>query len=155
MPKDVPSYEDLIYENLILKAQLNRSSAATSPTPSTTSIEPFVLDDNVEELEHYLFQSLHGQNRNSSVNGFEDVVFPSQEESIVLIHRAQQWISWVHFALHHPTFEEEHATFWTSCATPSQRLSYDPSWLAIYFSLLSVRVPFSKRTCLFLTLVPV
>jgi hypothetical protein len=128
-----PSYDDLRNENKRLKAIL-ASSVNNVSIPSDN--ESFFLEDAVD-FEHYLFEKLSDRTQNVGMISLHEVEFPPKELSEHLLRQGSLWTSWIHFALHHPTFEEEHRSFWIECETLQQRVNFDPHWLAVYFSFLS------------------
>lgn len=141
----VASYQDLLLENLALKARLHTAPISTPtlaslPQDAGSSLEDdiFVLDDTVESFRGHLFEYLTHNHIPSTVASYDDVEFPTREQSERLVNQAEGRIAWVHFALHHPTFEREHQAFWDERESHTARLAHDPGWLATYFSVLSV-----------------
>lgn len=134
------SYEELVQENEDLKARLNSRSCRSSHSPEYAQEGEFVLNHSLDAFEEHLFESLRTVRQPSTVSTESDVEFPSRPLSEFLLSQGQKTTSWAHFALHHPTFETEHDIFWESCSSSGQHAQYDPFWLALYFSFLSVRV---------------
>ncbi|KAG2165349.1 hypothetical protein VTO58DRAFT_101752 [Aureobasidium pullulans] len=68
---------------------------------------------------------------------WNDIILPSSAASKVLVAHDKLWNSWVHQAIYYPQFEKEHDNFlmMRRCGKPLS--SSDPSWLAIYFSVLA------------------
>lgn len=81
-----------------------------------------------------------GPSRRKSRFTWGDIILPSSETSRVLVAHDRLWNSWVHQALYYVQFEKEHESFliMRRCGKPIE--STDPSWLAIYFSVLAVRL---------------
>ncbi|KAK5224898.1 hypothetical protein LTR72_004679 [Exophiala xenobiotica] len=136
------TYQDLLLENLALRAQVYAANPNTTDSPSTSEDEPFVLDDTIESFGVHLLNSLTCKHLPCTVTTYEDVEFPTRKQSDYLIIQARERIAWIHYALHHPTFEQEHDEFWARNEDHSARLAHDPAWLAIYFSTLSAVLVF-------------
>jgi hypothetical protein len=134
------SYNDLLLENIALKARLHAASSTHQELEVSPNLEDdlFILDDTVESFRCHLFDYLTHNHAPTTVTSYDDVEFPTREHSEHLVNQAEGRIAWVHFALHHPTFEKEHRAFWDERETHEARLAYDAGWLAIYFSVLSV-----------------
>jgi len=71
---------------------------------------------------------------------------PDTKCSRYLLEHGVVWTSWIHFAIHVPTFRLEHSEYWAQSEVVPL-LRRDPSWLAIYFSFLAVR-RFSQKSSL-------
>jgi hypothetical protein len=131
----VLSYEDLLQENAQLRILLNESSAQLGPQNDDEIIE---LSEDLEIFDNLLFESLSDTRRQSTITADSDVEFPSRSLSKYLLTQGYKTSLWSHFAVHHPTFEREHDLFWDSCVDLNQRRMYDPFWLSLYFSFISV-----------------
>lgn len=68
-----------------------------------------------------------------------DVSLPSQEVSARLVDYDERWNSWMHYAVEYPGFHDEHLQFWTSFEAGVGLEDFDPAWLAVYFSIITVR----------------
>lgn len=136
-PRTALSYEELLEENEQLKAHLDKNSRRLS-APRSQYGDDFTLDNTLEDFEKHLFESLTIARQTSSVTSEADVEFPSRQFSNFLLAKGRNTTSWSHFAIHHPTFEVEHHIFWETCSNSRQRAMYEPFWLSVYFSFLSV-----------------
>ncbi|KAJ5592980.1 hypothetical protein N7537_009884 [Penicillium hordei] len=63
---------------------------------------------------------------------------PSKEGSDVLLHHSFTWTSWIHFAIHLQTFEQEHE----SARMSGIFLDCDALWLAVYFGFIAMSLMF-------------
>ena len=130
-------YDELVTENLFLQSKL--AEVSNSSTASRTLFKP---DFTVHEHIQRLFDETEDGEQASPIKEEADIEFPSRALSEVLVGFAGHETAWNHFAIHVPTFQQEHQQFWESNSSDeTQRSSYDPGWLAVYFSLLSVRKP--------------
>ena len=132
-----PSYFDLLEENRRLRAVLDKSSPI--PSDKDEMFCPYVEVPTVTEaFENAIHPTTLNGERPSSVRSISDIYMPSATCSQYLLEHGVVWTSWIHFAVHVPTFRAEHCEYWAqSQITPI--LYRDPSWLAIYFGFLSVR----------------
>ncbi|KIW12059.1 hypothetical protein PV08_09333 [Exophiala spinifera] len=136
------TYQDLVLENLALKAQVQATTTGVEKHVPSDGDEVFVLDEMADDPSAHLFDYMIQKQPPRTVSNYEDIEFPTREQSAYLILQARERIAWIHYALHHPTFEEEHDEFWKRTTTRDARLTYDPAWLAIYFSTLSAVLVF-------------
>ncbi|KAK6384753.1 hypothetical protein LTS17_002316 [Exophiala oligosperma] len=127
---------------MALKAQVHATASGVAQYPATDGDDLFVLDEMTEAPSVHLFDHMTYKHSPRTVSCWDDVVFPTREQSGYLILQARERIAWIHYALHHPTFEQEHDYFWNRTSTHEDRLAYDPAWLAIYFSTLSAVLVF-------------
>lgn len=132
------AYDDLVVENLALRAQLYASTSTDTENAPHSEDDLFILDETTGSFGLHLFDSLTDVHLPRSVLNYKDVEFPTKQKSDYLIRQARERIAWIHYALHHPTFEREHDDFWAQNRSRSAQLAHDPAWLAIYFSTLSV-----------------
>ncbi|CAK7199274.1 hypothetical protein SEUCBS139899_001949 [Sporothrix eucalyptigena] len=130
------SYEDLLQENAQLRILLDESRSAP-PATFDEAEEMFTLDENLDMFDRMLFERLSSTAHSPTVACESDVEFPSRETSEYLLAQGYRTSSWCHFAVHHQTLAREHDQFWESCPDPVSRTTYDPSWLALYFSFIS------------------
>jgi len=132
-----PTYQDLLEENRRLKAEI---AGWTVDVPSLTSTEDGVYGEALnitESFERELFETVGGTSRASTVFSEDQIQWPSATCVRNLLVYGRTWTSWMHCALHHPTFEAECHDFLEQSGfgkTP------DPFWLAVYFSFLSVSI---------------
>lgn len=128
-------------EIAIIKAKEDYLSQKQSVPESTKSpqIRNSVF---VAKLEAELWQSLSSASTttHSSIQGWEDIILPSPECSRKLIAFDETWNSWVHYALEYPHFTEECDSFMDRVGEGLRPDEADVSWMAVYFSVLSVRV---------------
>jgi hypothetical protein len=90
------TYQDLLLENLALRAQVYAASPNTTDSPSTSEDEPFVLDDTIESFGVHLLNSLTCKHLPCTVTTYEDVEFPTRKQSDYLIIQARERIAWIH-----------------------------------------------------------
>ncbi|TVY52882.1 putative transcription factor lepB, partial [Lachnellula cervina] len=129
-----PSYQDLLEENRRLKAEI---AGQTIPSLSTEDVVYGEALNITESFERELFEAVGGTGRASTVFRDDQVQWPSAECVRNLLVYGRTWTSWMHCALHHPTFEAEcHEFLEGSGRNP------DPFWLAIYFSFISAALIF-------------
>lgn len=126
-------YEELVTENLFLQSRL--ADISNSPITPQSSFEP---DFTVHEHVKTLFNATKENAQSSHVTKEADIRFPSRALSDALIDYAGDETVWNHFAIHVPTFREEHRQFWELNLSEAQRPWHDARWLSVYFSLLSV-----------------
>ena len=154
----VQSYAELLEENRRLKAALQSSplassapiassapSAPSAPSASPTSPEqagsPWTYSEFptiTDVFENDVHPASLNTKRPSTVRSLSDIFLPNFRCSRFLLEHGVVWTSWIHFAIHVPTFRLEHSGYWAQSDTIPV-LQQDPSWLAIYFSFLSVR----------------
>ncbi|KAL3457454.1 hypothetical protein BJX64DRAFT_293133 [Aspergillus heterothallicus] len=144
----IPTYEDLDRENQRLRFELEALRAQYGRLDGNRSaIKPPVLgprrehktDHDEEGLEDKLWQSLSAAAtaRQPTVAEWTDVLLPSRACSEQLIAYDRTWNSWVHYAVEYPRFETECDGFISALEARSPLERLDPSWMAVYFSVLS------------------
>ena len=126
-------YEELVTENLFLQSRL--AAVSNNPTAPQNTFKP---DFTVHEHVKKLFNATECNVLSDHIAGETYIKFPTRALSDVLINFAGEETAWNHFAIHVPTFREEHQQFWESNLSDAQRPWYDAGWLSVYFSLLSV-----------------
>jgi hypothetical protein len=152
----MPTYEELRCENERmrheieqLKAQNSRTIAKLSPSKAsrttydeTLSQPPQTqrIDQDVDGLERRLWDNLASSlpARRSIVSRWSDIALPSKECSEHLIDYDERWNSWVHYALEYPQFRHECESFTAAISNGTPLEQADPSWMAVYFSVISV-----------------
>lgn len=143
-----PSYADLLDENRRLKAALENQT----PIPSERSESPWPCGDHAsitETFENDVHPAILHAERSSTIHSLADICMPHLECSQFLLEHGVIWTSWIHFAIHVPTFRLEHDTYWSqSEQTPI--LHREPLWLAIYFSFLAVCCCFPARPMIYI-----
>jgi len=131
-PVPIPSYQELLGENARLKAALE--SQTLSPQHTVNYNRGEVLNI-TESFERDLFAAVGDSGRTSTIFGSDAIRWPSPESVKTLLIYGKVWTSWIHCALHHPTFELECIAFLAaSDGSAAQR----PAWLAVYFSYMAV-----------------
>ncbi|KAF8864876.1 hypothetical protein BDZ45DRAFT_684851 [Acephala macrosclerotiorum] len=132
-PISRPSYNDLLLENRQLRAQLDRQLKIF---PQKTA-KHFEARNITESFERDLFEAVEHTTRISTVVEDDQIIWPSPDCAASLLSYGRIWVSWIHCALHHPTFEAECEIFWRT-RRPSDATETGRSlWLAVYFSYLS------------------
>jgi len=132
------TYENLLEENQRLKAALG-NTPPLDECDSRVNGTQSIIDDDVEIYELVLFESKSGHPGRSD-DSWSDFMLPSRECSSAIIQYSAIWISWVHYALDHSQFEKEHDAFWDALESGLTMQNHKPSWLAIYFSVISVSI---------------
>ncbi|KAH8678558.1 hypothetical protein BX600DRAFT_452219 [Xylariales sp. PMI_506] len=130
--EEIQDYETLRAENFRLRAALLAKSKSTNHDMSI-----MLPDTTAHNHVMELFAALETTSLPSSVKSTCDVIFPSRELSDCLMHYAAVELGWRHFALYFPKFILEYHDFLGQCKTPEDMVEFDPSWLAVYFSLLA------------------
>lgn len=138
-PRDFqrPTYDQLVKEVFGLRAELTRQRIFSYP--KNDIITPVPLDDTIEQMEQRLLKSTRSTDRVNTVEQTKDILAPSRKCSEFLLAHGEAWISWMHFALHSPTFALEHREFWDKGGHLQPQSKDQLLWLAIYFSYLCVR----------------
>lgn len=122
-----------------------KSREGRQPTMNVAQAHQFEnsLDD-VEytpgELDDGLWESLASESNidRSSVLNWADIILPDEDTSKKLVEFDRTWNSWVHYALEYPQFKDECDHFVDSLKKALALDKADVSWLALYFSVLSV-----------------
>lgn len=143
---NVATYEELRNENERLKREielLRRSSSQSSKHQSRTRILRHMRtpDHDEDGLEDKLWDSLAAAStpdRGPGVSSWGSVVLPSRSVSEYLVAYDKTWNSWVHYALEYPKFQQECDDFIDGIEGGQPLDQSDPSWLAVYFAVLSV-----------------
>jgi hypothetical protein len=133
--KSNPTYDDLLEENRQLKAELEGDNVTPSRQVDIAYSEVLNI---TESFERDLFGAVNGTGRISTVFRDDQVHWPSATCVTNLLSYGKTWTSWIHCALHHPTFESE---CWKFLDTSGKDAVSDPLWLAVYFSFMSVSQP--------------
>jgi hypothetical protein len=89
---------------------------------------------------------LESDTSKSRVSDWADIILPNVECSRKLIEFDITWDSWVHYALEYPQFKDESDRFAGSLEAGLALDEADVSWLAVYFSVLSVSYASINRT---------
>lgn len=130
-PAPQPTYSELLAENDRLRSLMLQNSLEKTARP----ISSLALMD---QQEQELYLCLRTHYRPAGISSTSEVIYPSNECCRVLFSRAAEW-AWLHSAVSPATLEQQKPHF------ESHRLRQDPpnaseaSWLALYFSYLTVR----------------
>ncbi|GAM37157.1 hypothetical protein TCE0_022f06834 [Talaromyces pinophilus] len=149
--EDRPTYEELSHENHrlrqeidVLEAKLQRSTVNYSAAKSILKHpgQKDGVEHDVEGLEARLWEILSAKSAKtvSSVSTWNDIVLPSALCSEQLISYDKSWNSWVHYAVEYPRFQEECNSFSAAMERGQTIEETDPSWMAVYFSVLSAAI---------------
>ncbi|KAH7391561.1 hypothetical protein BKA64DRAFT_108482 [Cadophora sp. MPI-SDFR-AT-0126] len=76
----------------------------------------------------------------SVVQTWDDIYMPSRSQSLKLIQHGKVWTSWIHCAVNYARFGNEHEEFWEFLESGGRLWERNPSWLAIYFALLTAAI---------------
>lgn len=90
-------------------------------------------------LEEILFEPRSPTRRTTRIHSWEQIRTPARHTSEDLVAYDEKWNSWVHYALEYPVFHDEHAGFMDSLDRGVALMDHDPAWLAVYFSVITVR----------------
>jgi hypothetical protein len=77
----------------------------------------------------------------------DDLIIPSRQCSQWLIYHNREWNSWVHYGVEYPHFENEHRYFMDQLESGGKLDDEDPSWLAIYFAVITVSLVCTLGAC--------
>jgi hypothetical protein len=126
-----------LQENHRLKFALE--TAVESPGLRAAGIPgaAFVDDEKLDTVESRMFETQY-ELFPSVKKMWPNVILPSRSCSFALVEFDRIWNSWVHAALDHPVFEIEHLQFRERLENGDSIDSMEPSWLALYFSVIAV-----------------
>lgn len=163
--EDSSRIEGLLDENRSLRARIleleslihdtsNDDRIRNHVTSSTQSRTPLSVSEDIHEI----FERLHldvvagDSSKDSSeldlaIRPHVWQILPTRPESEKIVRFSLSMLGWVHCALDVPSFEIEHAKFW-SFLLPFENadLFNDHAWMAIYFSVIAVRQPSRNKT---------
>lgn len=130
-----PSYGELLRENRELKERLRNPA-----TPVPVSTPPMLTEklNITERFEEDLFDVGNEPSRISTVMGADAIIWPSAHCVQSFLTYGKTWTSWIHCALHHPTFERECAAFIIDNRGSTNVEEMHPLWLAVFFSFMCV-----------------
>lgn len=126
------SFEDLLRENEVLKSQL-RNALTVPAMPKHNEILNIT-----ERFEEELFDFSNGPARIPTVTDAGAIIWPSAQCVQNFLPYGKAWTSWIHCALHHPTFERECAAFGNGGTGSAPVEDQHPFWLAVFFSYMCV-----------------
>lgn len=140
---NVPTYEELRSENSRLREQLaNRPVNNGVQVQAIPAIDPLRKQylAQGDELESLLWDNISSASlaSGSSVLVWRDIIIPTRTCSEQFIAFDKEWNSWVHYGLEYPRFEEECDDFFVRRERGELLDHVDASWMAVYFSTLSV-----------------
>lgn len=130
-----PSYSELLEENNRLRSPALRGPVTKTARP----LSSLVLMD---QQEQEIYVSLRSHYRPAGIANASDVIYPSDDCCRIMLSQAAGW-AWLHSAVSAATLEQQklHSKpYEVNRQSPSPS---EASWLALYFSHLAVRVPFS------------
>ncbi|KAK5065263.1 hypothetical protein LTR84_001101 [Exophiala bonariae] len=131
----VPTYDELLAENIRLK---NGARRRVPGDPHTAEFD-LDVDHNCDMFERYLFETVQQTIVRSDFDS-RCILFPVRDSSKILIDYDKTWNSWVHYAVQYPEFDQEHELFWEQFDAGMLDGHAHPSWLALYFAVLAVRI---------------
>lgn len=152
---NVPTYEELRCENERLQGIIGSLDAQGSLSPTSASPKHIAIDSGtwklsqgqlLEQDEDGLEQDLWNDLTHNSqfvaplISSWSDIVLPSPACSEYLIDFDETWNSWVHYALEYPRFRRECSAFMAELKNGTPIELMDTPWMAVYFSVLSVRL---------------
>lgn len=151
--EDRPTYEELSHKNHLLRqeidllqAELQQSTAGHLAARSTLKHlrqrHRVEHDDGGLEAQLWEMLSANSTRTASSVSTWDDIILPSTACSEQFIAYDKSWNSWVHYAVEYPRFQEECNSFSAAMERGVAIKETDPSWTAVYFSVLSVIIHF-------------
>ncbi|KAJ5833263.1 hypothetical protein N7474_001574 [Penicillium riverlandense] len=146
-----PTYEELSHENQRLRQEIESirtEKERLTENPGISKSAPVRprharnVEHDDEGLEERLWESLSAASTTtgSSISTWNDVVLPSTACSEQLIAYDKTCNSWVHYAVEYPRFQEECTTFILAVERGLALKEADPSWMAVYFSVLSAAI---------------
>jgi hypothetical protein len=128
------TYDELVRANARLREAL-ADMTKTEDTPRRAQRS----DNNDLYYEKAFFQASADSAREPvALMKEEDILLPEISCSDALIRHDEAWNSWVHYALEYPRFALEHSIFMANLDKGITLQSMDPSWLAIYFAVITV-----------------
>jgi hypothetical protein len=142
----VQDYDELIAENLRLQAILTSKSSQDSG-----SKPPSRFDKRTQVHIRSLLERATCYSTVSSFENVDSIIFPSSAVSKSIMQFAESATSSGHFAMNFKEFDVEHEDFCQRILDGNgDKLSVNPSWLALYFSLLSVTPRYLRQLAYFL-----
>lgn len=95
------------------------------------------LPQDYDIFERHLFENVQQAPFHSSFDP-ECILLPTRGCSMKFVDHDKTWNSWVHYAVQYPDFDQEHDLFWEKLETGTPIEDIDPSWLGLYFAVLTV-----------------
>lgn len=156
----LPTYESLRDENQRLRQNIEALKTGLHPTPRLSQVEEAsetttetahplgpqrFADQDDDGFEQRLWDTISStsdiRDIKSTVSSWEDITLPSRECSERLIAYDEMWNSWAHYAVEYPQFSYECDRFMEAVERGTKLGQADASWMAVYFSVLSVPPP--------------
>ncbi|KAL4863216.1 hypothetical protein BDV12DRAFT_30642 [Aspergillus spectabilis] len=127
-----------MHENQRLRQEAESNQPSSKPT-AVSQRRTRRVDHDEEGLEDRLWDGLSAASTatRSTVSAWADVVLPTPVISDQLIAYDKTWNIWVHYAVEYPKFQEDYDIFMSAVGEGMPLERADPSWLAVYFSVLS------------------
>ncbi|KAH8689440.1 hypothetical protein BGW36DRAFT_433440 [Talaromyces proteolyticus] len=104
------------------------STCAEPPQPTSSRVD----DTTLASLEGTSIPQF-----SSPIKAWGDIILPSRHQSMTLVEHGRLWTSWIHCALDHASFEEQHNRFWNWLGQGHTIEENCPAWLAIFFASLA------------------
>lgn len=130
-PAPQPNYSELLAENDRLRSLVLQVSSENTARP----ISSLALMD---QQEQELYLCLRTHYRPAGISSISEVIFPSDKCCQFLFSQAAEW-AWLHSAVSPATFEQHKAHFESQGPRKDPPNASEASWLALYFSYLTVR----------------
>lgn len=140
-PNAQMTYDELMQENARLQEIIDaRETKANRPAALPIALRhlPSYEYDDDDYYETILFKATAQQQPVGNLQQ-RDVMVPSRQCSHRLIQHDKKWNSWIHYAVEYPQFDIEHDSFMSRLEAGVSLEEEDPSWLAIYFAIITVR----------------
>lgn len=128
------AYAELVAENERLRRSLSQFVGGSMPALWSQNA---MLGRHCRSAEEALFDATASRKRNGMMS-WDQITVPTKSVSNSLIAHDERWNSWVHYAINHQDFTTQHDTFFADVEEGQALQSTQPSWLALYFSVLSV-----------------
>jgi hypothetical protein len=134
------TYNELLQENARLREAIDvKATQVLQPVTQfhTPRHQPVAEYDDDDYYETMLLRATALQQPIGNLQE-RDVLVPIRQCSQRLIEHDKRWNSWIHYAVEYPQFESEHEAFMDRWETGAPLSDEDPSWLAIYFAIITV-----------------
>ncbi|KAI7280401.1 hypothetical protein KC345_g4789 [Hortaea werneckii] len=128
------AYAELVAENEKLRRSL---SQVVGGSMSALWSQNAILSRHSRSAEEALFDATASRKRDDTMS-WDQITVPTKSVSDSLIAHDEVWNSWVHYATNHQAFATQHDAFFAERKEGRALQTTQPSWLALYFSVLSV-----------------
>ena len=135
------TYAELLTENERLRQTVSQLSGSSPPRSLWSSGAE--LARRSRSAEEALFDPTATRKRNDRTS-WEQIKVPARSTSEILVAHDEEWNSWIHYAINYQTFVPEHESFFADLGEGRALQGHEPSWLALYFSVLSVGCHFHQ-----------